>query len=86
MTTSGKRAEVTSLATIQRHFGQLPPRSCTQVGPGDFVLTRQGWARIATNTAHRRLFLPRTWTVITEDGRELGIYDCLRYAYAKDLE
>jgi len=63
-----------------------PTRRCTQVGPGDWVLTRTGWAKIHLNTARGRIFIPRVWTVVTEDGRELGPTDCLRYAYAEDLE
>jgi hypothetical protein len=62
-----------------------PARTCTGVGPGDYVLTRRGWARIVTNSAHKRLFIPRAWTITTEDGRTLGVYDCLRYARAGDL-
>lgn len=64
----------------------VPIRSCTQVGPGDYVLTCDGWTRITSNTAHRRLFIPRSWTITTEDGRVLGVFDCLRYARAGDLD
>lgn len=62
-----------------------PVRSCTEVGRGDYVQTKQGWRKIRRNTAFRRWFIPKTWTVEIEDGSELGVFDCLRYAKPCDL-
>lgn len=63
-----------------------PSRSCTQVGPGDYVKIGHEWKRIADNTAHGQDRLPRTWTVTTEDGQRYTMFDINRYAMATDLD
>lgn len=64
-----------------------PNRSVTEVGPGDYVKVGPGrWERIESNSAHGAERTPRNWTIRTESGRSLGMWDVHRYAKAADLE
>lgn len=63
-----------------------PSRSCTDVGPGDYVKIGRHWERISSNSAHGADYTPRSWTVRTEGGGEYGMYGINRYAKAEDLE
>jgi hypothetical protein len=60
------------------------PRSCTEVGPGDWVkLTNGNWERILTNSAFRADPLPREWQITTFSG-VYGMWDIAVYAVDGD--
>ena len=63
-----------------------PPRSVTDVGPGDYINVATGWERIAANTAFAVRPTPRSWSVRTESGALHGMWDINLYAKAEDME
>src|SRR3954469_7904385 len=63
-----------------------PVRGATDVGPGDYVKVADGrWKQIVSNTAFGEAAVPRSWTITTADGAELGMYDVNRYAKDGDF-
>lgn len=63
-----------------------PTRDVTQVGRGDYIQTRDGWKKIASNTAKGAERTPRNWDVRTTDGCNYDMWQVIRYAKADDLE
>lgn len=61
-----------------------PPRTVTDVGPGDYVKIGSHWEKVEHNSAHGAES-PRDWTVRTERGAH-GMWGINRYAKAGDLE
>jgi hypothetical protein len=59
-------------------------RSCTEVGPGDFVKVAGVWKMIEANTAFGLKRTPRSWTVTTSDGSSYDMFDIQRYAQRDD--
>jgi hypothetical protein len=61
-------------------------RSCTEVGPGDYIKVGGRWKKIVSNTAHGETRTPRSWTVTTEDGGSYGMFGINAYAKAEDVK
>ncbi len=60
-------------------------RSCTEVGPGDYVNVRGRWHKIVSNTAYKSETVPRLWDIVLEDGRTVSMFDVRLYAKAEDM-
>lgn len=61
-------------------------RRVTEVGAGDYVKVGTQWERIVANTAAGDERAPRDWTIKTESGKSLGMFQIGRYAKAEDFE
>lgn len=70
----------------RRVKSDAPSRSCTDVGPGDFIKVGPGWVEIESNTAHGQPRTPRDWAVTDVNGVRHSMFGINRYAKAGDLE
>ena len=65
-----------------------PSRSVLEVGPGDFVKVgkkNKKWVEVKSNTAFGLEDVPRSWDILTVDGKQYGMFDIWRYAKAVDM-
>lgn len=65
---------------------EAPVRDCTKVGPGDFIKVFNKWYKIKSNTAFGQETTPKSWTVVTDDGLTMGMFNIERYAKKEDFK